>query len=287
MKYPMRVLLSLLTLCTIGLGTDNVSAQSNRCGQIRAVRRLAISENLDSDNLATLEYKYCGQSNRRSSSIQSSRKASQDCFDLTAMAKLASMTEEGRSFLGTIESLQQVICNGPKQGQRSSLEWPNGETAKSGSKWKYPNGTTAKLGSKWKYTNGTTAKFGSQLKYPNGKTAKFGSSGSWKYPNGQTAQSGSRWYTPKGRTTSADRLLSEACSIFGTTECDRILTYINRDNRNGYNRNRYDRNGYDSNSYYQSNRYYDSNRSEMTSRDNFLRDLSIMQILDRLTRVAD
>ncbi len=270
MKYSVPVLLSLLTLCTIGLGTNNVSAESNRCGQIRAVRRLAISENLDSDNLATLEYNYCRQSNRRSSSIQSPRNSSQDCFDLTAMAKLASMTEEGRSFLGTIESLQQVICNGPRQGQRSSLEWPNGETAKSGSKWKYPNGTTAKLGSKWKYTNGRTAKFGSQWKYPNGKTAKFGSSGSWKYPNGQTAQSGSRWYTPEGRTTSADRLLSQACSIFGTTECDRILTHINPSDQN-----RYDRNS------------YDSKRSEMTSRDNFLRDLSIMQILDRLTRVAE
>ncbi|NEO18407.1 MULTISPECIES: hypothetical protein [unclassified Moorena] len=270
MKYPIRVLLSLLTLCTISLGTNNVSAESNQCREIRAVRRLAIRENLDRDNLATLEYKYCGQSNRRSSSIQSPRNSSQDCFDLTAMAKLASMTQEGRSFLGTIESLQQVICNGPSQGQRSSLEWPNGETAKSGSKWKYPNGTTAKFGSKWKYTNGTTAKVGSQLKYPNGKTAKFGSSGSWKYPNGQTAQLGSRWYSPKGKTTSVDSLLSQGCSIVGTTECDRILTHINRSDRNSYNRNR-----------------YDQNRYETETRDNFLRDLSIMQILDRLTRVAD
>ena len=240
MKYPVPVLLSLLTLCTIGLGSNNVSAQSNRCGQIRAVRRLAIRENLDSDNLATLEYKYCGQSNRRSSSIHSRRNTSQDCFDLTVMAKLASMTQEGRSFVGRIESLEQVICNGSRQSQRSSLEWPNGETAK----------------------------FGSQWKYPNGKTAKFGSQ--WKYPNGQTAQSGSRWYTPKGRTTSVDSLLSQGCSIVGTKECDRILTQINRSDRNRYSRNR-----------------SDQNRSETESRDDFLRDLSIMQILDRLTRIAD
>ncbi|NEO64839.1 MAG: hypothetical protein F6J98_32350 [Moorea sp. SIO4G2] len=67
-----------------------------------------------------------------------------------------------------------------------------------------------------------------------------------------------------------DSLLSQGCSIVGTTECDRILTHINPSERN-----RYDRNS------------YDSNRSETETRDNFLRDLSIMQILDRLTRVAD
>ncbi|NEP20975.1 hypothetical protein [Moorena sp. SIO3I6] len=252
MKYPIRVLLSLVTLCTIGLGTDNLSApvgayeekpqdsatsKSNQCSEIRAVRRLAIRENLDSDNLATLEYKYCRQSNRRSSSRQSNQRnrrnrrsssiesllnSSQDCFDLTVMAELASMTEKGRKFVSTIRGLQQVTCKRSRQGQRSSLYWPNGETAKWASNWYYPNGQQLKW-SHWYY-------------YPDGKTAKSGSD--WDYPNGQDAKWASNWYTPKGRTTSVDSLLSQACSIVSSKECDRILTYINRFDQNRSNRNR-------------------------------------------------
>ncbi|WP_293104191.1 hypothetical protein [Moorena sp. SIOASIH] len=245
MKYPIRVLLSLVTLCTIGLGTDNVSAESNRCGQIRAVRRLAIRENLDSDNLATLEYKYCGHSNRRSSSIQSPRNSSQNCFDLTVMAQLARITQERRRLVRMVEGLQEVTCERPRQGRRSSLNWQNGQTAKLGSNWYYPNGQTAKLGSSWYY--------------PNGQTAKFGSA--WNYPNGQTAKLGSIWHNPRGRATSADRLLKRACRIVGTTECDRILTDINRSDRNRSDRNRSDR-----------------NRSDRNRRNDFWRDLAIIQI---------
>ncbi|NET63181.1 MAG: hypothetical protein F6K63_01705 [Moorea sp. SIO1G6] len=230
MKYPIRVLLSLLTLCTIGLGTNNLSApvvayeenpqdratsKSNQCSEIRAVRRLAIRENLDSDNLATLEYKYCGHSNLPSSSIESPLNSSKDCFDLTVMAELASMTEEGKKFVGTIEGLQQVICKRPRQDRRYSLDWPNGKKAKSRSTWYYPNGQTAR-GLTWYYPNGQTA--GGLTRY---------------YPNGQTAKQGSHgWYTPEGKSTSVDSLLSQACSIVSTTECDRILTEINRFERN-------------------------------------------------------
>ncbi|NET63180.1 MAG: hypothetical protein F6K63_01700 [Moorea sp. SIO1G6] len=234
MKYPIRVLLSLLTLCTIGLVTNNLSApvvayeekpqdratsKSNQCSEIRAVRRLAIRENLDSDNLATLEYKYCGNSNLPSSSIESLLNSSQACFDLTVMAELASMTEEGRKFVGTIEGLGQVTCKRPRQGQRYLLEWPNGETAKLGSNWYYPNGQIAKSASLNWY-------------YPNGQAVKYKSSYWNYYPNGQTARSGSNWYTPEGRSTSVDDLLSQGCSIVGTTECDRILTEINRFDQN-------------------------------------------------------
>ncbi|NEO18408.1 MULTISPECIES: hypothetical protein [unclassified Moorena] len=226
MKYPIRVLLSLLTLCTIGLGTNNVSAESNQCREIRAVRRLAIRENLDRDNLATLESKYCGNSNLPSSSIESRLNSSEDCFNLTVMAELASMTEEGRNFVGTIKSLRQVPCKLPRQGQSSFLNWPNGETAKLGSSWNYPNGQTAKLGS------------------------------SWNYPNGQTAKLGSSWYTPKGRFTSVDDLLSQGCSIVSTTECDRILTYINRFDQNPS----------------------DGKNSEQNRRSNLLRNLGIVKL---------
>ncbi len=246
MKYPIRVLLSLLTLCTIGLGTNNLSApvgayeekpqdsatsKSNQCSEIRAVRRLAIRENLDSDNLATLEYKYCRQSNRRSSSRQSNQRnrrnrrsssiesrlnSSKDCFDLTIMAEIASMTEEGRSFVATIEGLQQVICKRLRQDRRYSLYWPNGQTAKSDKDWYYPNGQPAKRRSRWYYPNGQTAG-GLDLYYPNGQPAKSG-----RYD----------WYSPKGKRTSVDSLLSQACSIVSTKECDRILTEINRFERN-------------------------------------------------------
>ncbi|NEO64840.1 MAG: hypothetical protein F6J98_32355 [Moorea sp. SIO4G2] len=226
MKYPIRVLLSLLTLCTIGLGTNNVSAESNQCREIRAVRRLAIRENLDRDNLATLEYKYCGNSNLPSSSIESLQTSSQDCFDLTVMAELASMTEEAKSFVGMIKGLRAVTCKRPRQGQSSFLNWPNGETAKLGSSWNYPNGQTAKLGS------------------------------SWNYPNGQTAKLGSSWYTPKGRFTSVDDLLSQGCSIVSTTECDRILTYINRFDQNPS----------------------DGKNSEQNRRSNLLRNLGIVKL---------
>ncbi|NEO79104.1 hypothetical protein [Moorena sp. SIO4G3] len=277
MKYPIRVLLSLLTLCTIGLGTNNVSAESNQCREIRAVRRLAIRENLDRDNLATLEDKYCGNSNLPSSSIESPLNSSEDCFDLTAMAKLASMTEDAKSFVGMIEGLKQVTCKRPRQGQRSTLYWQNGKTAKWGSNWYYPNGERFNWGSNWYYPNGERFNWGSNLYYTNGERFNWGSN--WYYPNGERfnwgsnlyypngnrINWGSNWYTPKGRPTSVDSLLSQACSIVGTTECDRILTYINRDDRNRD----------------------DSNRSETESKEDFLRDLSIMQILDRLTRVAD
>ncbi|NEO40932.1 MAG: hypothetical protein F6J90_33215 [Moorea sp. SIOASIH] len=224
MKYPIRVLFSLLTLCTIGLGTDQVSAESNRCGQIRAVRRLAISENLDRDNLATLEYKYCGHSNLPSSSIESRLNSSEDCFNLTVMAELASMTEEGRKFVGTIKGLRQVPCKRPRQGQRSYLEWPN--------TLYWPNGKTVKWASEWYYPNGQKAKWASEWYYPNGQVVKYESSYWNFYPNGQTARSGSNWYTPEGRGTSVDSLLSQGCSIVSTTECDRILTYINRFDQN-------------------------------------------------------
>ncbi|NEO92174.1 MAG: hypothetical protein F6K56_18845 [Moorea sp. SIO3G5] len=240
MKYPIRVLLSLLTLCTIGLGTNNVSAESNQCREIRAVRRLAIRENLDRDNLATLEDKYCGNNNLPSSSIESPLSSSKDCFNLTVMAELASMTEEAKSFVGMIKGLRAVTCKRPRQGQSSFLNWPNGETAKLGSSWNYPNGQTAKLGSSWNY--------------PNGQTAKLGSS--WNYPNGQTAKLGSSWYTPKGRFTSVDDLLSQGCSIVSTTECDRILTYINRFDQNPS----------------------DGKNSEQNRRSNLLRNLGIVKL---------
>ena len=263
MKYPIRVLLSLLTLCTIGLGTNNVSAESNQCSEIRAVRRLAIRENLDSDNLATLEYKYCGNSNLPSSSIESLQTSSQDCFDLTVMAKLASMTEEAKSFVGMIEGLKQVTCKRPRQDQRSSLYWPNGKTAKWGSNWYYPNGNRLNYGSIFYYPNVKRFNYESIFYYPNVTRFNYGSI--FYYPNGQRFNYGSILYNHKGRRTSVDSLLTQACSIVGTTECDRILTYINRDDRNRD----------------------DSNRSETESKEDFLRDLSIMQILDRLTRVAD
>ncbi|NEN98778.1 MAG: hypothetical protein F6K50_25710 [Moorea sp. SIO3I7] len=212
MKYPIRVLLSLLTLCTIGLGTNNVSAESNQCREIRAVRRLAIRENLDRDNLATLEDKYCGNNNLPSSSIESPLNSSEDCFDLTAMAKLASMTEDAKSFVGMIEGLKQVTCKRPRQGQRSTLYWQNGKTAKWASNWYYPNGQRVKGWSGWYYPNGETATSGSD----------------WNYPNGNRATLFSQWYTPEGRGTSVDSLLTQGCSIVSTRECDRILAAINR-----------------------------------------------------------
>ncbi|AOX00708.1 hypothetical protein BJP34_15775 [Moorena producens PAL-8-15-08-1] len=132
------------------------------------------------------------------------------------MAELASITEEAKSFVGMIKGLRAVTCKRSRQGQRSSLHWPNGETAKNWSGWHYPNGQRVKGWSGWYYPNGETATSGSD----------------WNYPNGNRATLFSQWYTPEGRGTSVDSLLTQGCSIVSTTECDRILTEINRFDQN-------------------------------------------------------
>ncbi len=138
-------LLFIFCLFNIVLSTEKVSAKPDKCEQIRQVRRLAFQENLDGQNLATLEALFCGR-NRDNRPIYSEinlppNNASKDCIDLTVMKRLAHMTTRNSNLVGMIKGQQQVTCK--LSQQHSSFDWANGEQAKWGSTWYYPNGNRA------------------------------------------------------------------------------------------------------------------------------------------------
>ena len=214
MKRAIPVLIVVFPLLVLGFTTDTTSANSDTCQQIRQVRRLAIRENLDDDNLATLEYQYCATAQPPNSITQPSPTATQDCVDLTVMTRLARIAEGNSNLVSLVESQQLLACGFSEQWGRSSFNYPNGQTAKFGSIWNYPNGQTAKFGSNWNY--------------PNGKTAQFGST--WNYPNGQTAKFASIWNYPNGTSTSFESLLSWACSILGREGCATRLLEVRNTN---------------------------------------------------------
>ena len=214
MKLAIPVLISLLPLLVLGFTSNHALANPDTCQQIRQVRRLAMREGLDQDNLATLEERYCVTAEPPNQITLPSPTASQDCIDLTVITRLARMTEGESNLVSLVESQQLLACGLAEQWGRSSLNYANGQTAKFGSNWHYPNGKTAKFGSTWHY--------------PNGKTAKFGST--WNYPNGQTAKFGTNWNSPNGNFTSFEDLLSWACSILRREECAaRLLAVRNTD----------------------------------------------------------
>ena len=216
MKRAIRVLIVVFPLVVFGFTTDTTSANSDTdtCQQIRQVRRLAIREGLDDDNLATLEYQYCATAQPPASITVPSPTATQDCVDLTIMSRLARMTEGNSNLVSLVESQQLLACGFSEQWGRSSFDYPNGQMAKFGSNWNYPNGRTAKFGSTWNYPNGQMAKFGTNWTYPNGQTAKFGST--WNYPN--------------GTSTTFESLLSWACSILGREGCAARLLEVRNTN---------------------------------------------------------
>ena len=221
MKYLIKVLISLVPLFITSLVTNEVSANSDKCQQVRAVRRLAIRENLDDESLATLEYRYCANVGLPSSVIQPSPDASPDCIDLTVMTLLAQMSEGNSNLVRMVKAQREVACRASQQQSRSSFDWSNGQSAKFGSSWYYPNGEDAKFGSSWYYPNGEKAKFGSSWYYPNGEDAKFASS--WYYPNGEKAKFASSWYYPNGeRASTANSLFAWACDLVGRRECENI-----------------------------------------------------------------
>ena len=167
-------------LSNIIVNTKTISARTNKCQQIRQVRLLAIEENLDGYNLATLEKYYCdnyGNNNNRFDTVNNS----EDCGSITNVRQLATLAQSDRSFLKNIFTLERFVCN-MAPGNLPSY-YPNGKKIKFGQSWYYPNGYKAKFGEFWYYPNGKKAKFGSSWYYPNGNKAKFGSS--WYYPNGQ------------------------------------------------------------------------------------------------------
>lgn len=193
MKYLIKVLISLVPLFITSLVTNEVSANSDKCQQVRAVRRLAIRENLDDESLATLEYRYCANVGLPSSVIQPSPDASPDCIDLTVMTLLAQMSEGNSNLVRMVKAQREVACRASQQQSRSSFDWSNGQSAKFGSSWYYPNGEDAKFASSWYY--------------PNGEKAKFASS--WYYPNGE-------------RASTANSLFAWACDLVGRRECENI-----------------------------------------------------------------
>ncbi|NES17789.1 MAG: hypothetical protein F6K41_02335 [Symploca sp. SIO3E6] len=221
MKYLIRVLISLVPLFIISLATNEVSANSEQYSQVRTVRRLAIRENLDSENLATLEYLYFTNVERPSSVTQLSPDVSTNCNELKVMTLLAQISEGNSDLTRMVKTQQKVTCQTPQQNSRSSFDWSNGERAKFGLNWYYPNGEKAKFGSNWYYPNGEKAKFGLNWYYPNGEKAKFGSN--WYYPNREKAKFGSIWYYPNGRrASSANSLFAWACDLVGRGECNNI-----------------------------------------------------------------
>ncbi|GAB4160919.1 MAG: hypothetical protein Fur0046_39840 [Cyanobacteria bacterium J069] len=134
------------------------------------------------------------------------RVATQDCTDLTVMARLSYIWDAGSSLSDTVSGAQVAVCN--SGGVSDSLSrWSNGQTARFGNAWNYPNGVAGRFGSSWQY--------------PNGQTLTSGSS--WFYPNGRSARFGANWYTPSGRPMSQQELLSVACGQLGTRQCgDRL-----------------------------------------------------------------
>ncbi|MDJ0744249.1 MAG: hypothetical protein QNJ32_12915 [Xenococcaceae cyanobacterium MO_167.B27] len=207
-------LLFIFCLFNIVLSTEKVSAKPDKCEQIRQVRRLAFQENLDGQNLATLEALFCGR-NRDNRPIYSEinlppNNASKDCIDLTVMKRLAHMTTRNSNLVGMIKGQQQVTCK--LSQQHSSFDWANGEQAKWGSTWYYPNGKNARWSSTWYYPNGEQAKWGSTWYYPNGKQAKWGST----------------WYYPNGNRASSNSLLGWACGVVGTKECISATERLNQ-----------------------------------------------------------
>lgn len=207
MKLATKIGISVLPLLFISLTSDpygnRAHAATDQCDRIREVRRLAIRENLDNENLATLENRYCSGRGQISSITLPPRTATQDCIDLMAMMQLAAVSEGRNQLVTTIENQQRVSCATSKPENRASFNWSNGQTAKSKDTWYYPNGQAAKLGNS-RY-------------YPNGKTAKLGET--WYYPNGQTAKLGETWYYPNGNSSDVDGLVSRTCSILGENEC--------------------------------------------------------------------
>ncbi len=223
MKPVIRLVISILfPLLLLGAKSDIVVSQeliadrgsniTDICRKIREVRRLAIGERLDNRDLATLEERYCATAQPPTNNIVPSPNATQDCIDLTIMMRLARIGGGDSNLINLVDSQQLIACQFTTKSDKSSISYPNGQTAKFGSTWNYPNGQTAKFGSTWNYPNGQTAKFGSTWNYPNGQTAKFGST--WNYPNGNFGD--------------FESLLAWACSILGRNECaDRLLDVRN------------------------------------------------------------
>ncbi|MBE9125163.1 MULTISPECIES: hypothetical protein [unclassified Coleofasciculus] len=213
MKPAIRVLLSLVPLLLLCFA-DRASANSEQCRQIREVRRLAMGERLEDENLATLENRYCATAQPSTAVAAPLSTAPPDCVDLTVMTRLAQIAEARSDLVRLVESQQQLACGVAEQWGRSVLNYPNGQTAKFRSNWNYPNGQAARFGSVWTYPNGQTAKVALR----------------WNYPNGQTAKSGSTWYYPNGKPAGFENLVSWACSILGRDECaTRLLALRNTD----------------------------------------------------------
>ncbi|QKD81229.1 hypothetical protein HPC62_02720 [Thermoleptolyngbya sichuanensis A183] len=132
--------------------------------------------------------------------------STQDCTDLTVMARLSYMWDAGSSLSDAVTGAQLAVCS--SGGVATSLSrWGNGQVARFGNGWNYPNGVAGRFGSSWQY--------------PNGQLLMSGSS--WFYPNGRSARFGANWFTPSGRPVSQQELLSLACGQLGTRQCgDRL-----------------------------------------------------------------
>lgn len=176
------IFLFIFCLFNISLTTEKVSAKPNKCEQIRQVRRLALQESLDGQNLATLEARFCRNGLEKPESNLSLNNASEGCLNLAIMKRFAQMTTSNRDFVHTIKSLQTLSCQASQE--QSSFDWANRKPAKRGAHWYYPNGNKAKWGAHWFYPNGNKAQWSSTWYYPNGNKAKLGSA--WYYPNGES-----------------------------------------------------------------------------------------------------
>ena len=158
-------LLLFACLSNIIVNTENTSAHTDICKQIRQVRLLAIEENLDGENLYILEKYYCR--GRRFNRVNSKSK---DCVNIANVKRLAIIAQSDRPLISNITTLERFICDIPSKNRPSY--YPNGEKVQFGSSWYYPNGNQAKFGSSWYYPNGNRAKFGSSWYYPNGQIVK-------------------------------------------------------------------------------------------------------------------
>ena len=157
-------LLLVTGLVNLLVNTDNAVAQTNRCRQIRQVRRLAIGENLDGRNLQILERYYCdGNRSNQGNKFNNS----EECQHTRYMTRLANISGSDRSLLQNLLSLENIVCYGSLDNR--PLYYPNGNRAKFGASLYYPNGNRAKFGSSWYYPNGNKARFGSFWYYPNGQ----------------------------------------------------------------------------------------------------------------------
>jgi hypothetical protein len=187
---------ALFTATGLALGLS-AFAQTNDCDQIRSVKKLANQRGLDDSTLTTLEAQYCNTG------------ASQDCYDVSVLSRLASISSNDAAFLKQTNKKANNVCS----AGNALGSWQNGTYVQDNSgNLYYPNGSYAKNSKKWFYVNGNTARSNKD---------------EWYYPNGNFARDSKKnWYDPNGNSLTIEDLLTKACNKVSDSLCNSAIQEI-------------------------------------------------------------